>query len=166
MNTRQYLLLMVSLTGFWTSGCSAVSKSIQPALLQTSSFAICPWKSSDSGLEIVRDTASWQQLLAQPQQNLEELRKWEPRFNNSQRVIIYRMGQKNSAGFSASFGAPSLLPGDQLRLPVALITPAAGSMNAMVLTSPCVVGLVQVSSGTAVELVNNSTKAVIATARL
>lgn len=165
MNTRPYLLLMVSLAGFWTSGCSAVSKNVQPALLQTSSFSICPWKSSDSGLEVVRDATLWQQLLAQ-QQNLGELRKWEPSFKNDQRVIIYRMGQKNSAGFSASFGAPSLLPGDQLRLPVTLTAPAAGSMNAMVLTSPCVVGLVQVSLGTTVQLINDSTKAVITTARL
>ena len=166
MNAHAYLIATLLLTGMGISGCSAVGKPKSPELLKTSSFEICPWKPNAAGLEVVRNTADWQQLLSPAQQNLGELRTWKPSFDNGHRIVVYRMGQKNSAGFSVNFGTPSLLLGNQLRLPLMLNTPPAGSMNAMVLTSPCVVGWVDVSSGTSVELVSDSSKAVISTAAL
>jgi hypothetical protein len=166
MKTPLTSLCAALLTSLLASGCGAAGKASESKLMSNRSFDICPWKFGESGLDIVRDTAAWQQLLSQAKPNAGDIRNWLPNFNDGQRVIIYRLGEKSSAGFSVSYDNPSVGSGNKLRLPITQTRPAPGTMQAMMLTSPCVAGLVQISSGTSLEVIDSANNAVLAVDRL
>jgi hypothetical protein len=162
MKTSLSLLTRVIFLGLLASGCSATGRS-PGTMLESSSFDSCPWKFGESGLDVVRDESGWQQFLAQAKPNAGEVRSWQPNFKDGQRVIIYRLGQKNSAGFSVSYGTASLGSGNKLRLPIVQTRPALGMMQAMMITSPCVAGWLQTSPAMTVELIDSASNTILAT---
>lgn len=166
MKTPLNFVLAALLSSILASGCGAAGKTSEPRLLSASSFDICPWKAGESGLDLVRDAAGWQQLLLQAKPGTGDIRNWQPNFKEGQRVIIYRLGQKSSAGFAASYGKPSIGSGNTLHLPITQSRPAPGTMQAMVLTSPCTVGLVQPSNATTVEVIDSTSNLILATGGL
>lgn len=166
MKTLLKILAAALLTNILASGCGAVAQASEPKLLNTSSYPQCPWKFGESGFDVVRDSAGWQQLMAQAKPNAGDIRNWLPNFAEGQRVIIYRLGQKSSAGFGATYGTPAIANANNLRLPVTQIRPEPGTMQATVLTSPCTVGLLQSSHGVSLELIDSTSNTILATGKL
>jgi hypothetical protein len=164
MNTHLHLLCAAVAASVLTAACGAASKAPEPKLVSTSSFEICPWKFGESGLDVVRDTSGWQQLMSQAKPNAGSIRNWQPNFAEGQRVVVYRLGQKSSAGFAVNYGVPSLNSASTLRLPITQTRPA-GTIQASLLTSPCAVALIQASPATGLEIIDSANNAVLATGK-
>ncbi len=162
MNTSLALVARVMLASALVAACSATGTA--PALmLATSSFDLCPWKFGQSGVDVLRDESSWQQSLSQAKPNAGAIRQWQPNFQDGQRVIIYRLGQKNSAGFAVSYGSAKLSNSNKLLLPIVQSRPASDTLQAMMVTSPCVAGLLQSSSAMTVEIIDSANNTILAT---
>lgn len=113
---------------------------------QAESFSICPDGSREPGLNLIDDAKSWQAFLRSTALRAPNLSDWKPSFANS-RVVLIRLGSKTSAGYSVRFGEAKWSASDsEIALSVHTSKPAAGSLNASVMTSPClVVNVVQTS---------------------
>jgi PrcB C-terminal len=103
------------------------------------SFPICPDGSRESGLNLIDDAKSWQAFVRSTSQRAPSLIDWKPNFVNS-RVILVRLGSKSSAGYGVKVGSAKWTASDsEVVLSVHTSKPAPGSLNASLLTSPCLV---------------------------
>jgi hypothetical protein len=109
------------------------------AVTKAESFPICPDGSRESGLNLIDDAKSWQAFVRSTAQRAPSLIDWKPNFANS-RVILVRLGSKPSAGYRVKVGAAKWTASDsEIVLSVHTSKPSAGSLNASLLTSPCLV---------------------------
>lgn len=110
------------------------------------SFSICPDGSRESGLNLIDDAKSWQAYVKSTAQRASNLSDWKPNFVNS-RVVLIRLGSKTSAGYGVRVGEAKWSASDnEIALSVHTSKPAAGSLNASVMTSPCLVVIVAQAS--------------------
>ena len=106
---------------------------------KSESFPICPDGSRESGINLIDDAKSWQAFVRNSAQRAPGLSEWKPNFVNS-RVILIRLGSKPSAGYTVKVGeAKWIAQVSELVLNVYTTRPTQGSLNASVLTSPCLV---------------------------
>jgi hypothetical protein len=127
---------------------SAVRSAAGASLVASSTaFDQCPISSSGKPLVVIKSEATWKKLIANSAKDLGELRKWQPRFGK-QLVTVYNVGRKTSLGQK-----PELMRSETnystgtTDLFVKQTRPAAGSMQAMVMTEPCLIALIDLSQG-------------------
>jgi hypothetical protein len=129
-----------------SSGASAPNAKTIVALAKTENHSICPDGSLESGLNLIDDAKSWQAFLKSAGSKAPGLTDWKPNFSNS-RIVVFRLGSKSSAGFTVKAVDANLVSGtNDLVLNVQTSKPAAGSFNATVITSPCLIA--SISSAT------------------
>ena len=122
---------------------NAAGKDSSPvSLLKSESFAICPDGSQQSGLNLIADDKSWQLFVDSAHQRAPGLAQWKPNFSSSQMVVV-RMGTRSSAGYEIKAVEARLKSGgNELELIVTTSKPAADSLSASVLTSPCLLATI------------------------
>ncbi len=109
------------------------------------SFSICPDGSRESGLMLIDDAKSWQAFVKSTTQSAPNLADWRPDFVNS-RVVLIRFGGKTSAGYGVRVGEAKWTADSGIVLSVRTSKPQPGSLNASILTSPCL--LVNIAQAT------------------
>ncbi len=139
---------------------SGAAAGAEPRLLGSAGYTQCPWLADQPGLSQVRDSSAWQQLLAQAKPSATALASWAPQFE-AQRVVIYRLGNKPSSGYGAQAQAPGFDAG-VLRLPIVQAQPATGTLQATLITSPCVVAWLQGPANAPLRVVDAQSGAVLA----
>jgi PrcB C-terminal len=108
-------------------------------LIRHESYALCPDGSLESGLNLYDDAKSWQGFVRAASQRAPQILEWKPNFVSS-RIAVFRLGSKASGGYAVRAIEARLNPkGGELALLVRSTRPQAGSLNASVITSPCLV---------------------------
>jgi hypothetical protein len=136
-NVATLLGAAVVLTACNTSALSDTTGASQVALIKVESFAICPDNSRDSGVKLIDNAKAWQAFVDSATQRAPGLSEWKPNFATS-RMVLVKLGSKPSAGYGVNAIDAKFKPaGDELVLTVQSTKPEPGSLNASVLTSPC-----------------------------
>jgi hypothetical protein len=132
-------------------------------LLHHESYAICPDGSFESGLNLMDDAKSWQSFLRASSQKAPQLLEWKPNFSNA-RVLIFRLGSKASAGYGVrALEAKLVTANSELALYVNSSRPQPGSLNASVITAPCLIAHLASTEFNAVSVIEASDGTVLAT---
>jgi hypothetical protein len=127
----------VTLAACNTSALSDTTGASQVALIKVESFEICPDNSRDSGVKLIDNAKAWQGFVDSAAQRAPGLADWKPNFATS-RVVLVKLGSKPSAGYGVNAIDAKFKPAsDELVLTVQSTKPEPGSLNASVLTSPC-----------------------------
>jgi hypothetical protein len=133
-------------------------KASDAVLVAQTSFDHCPWNFGSPMTQIIRSRAAWDLLLAQSKERSGVLTQWTPRFEQ-QIVVVFGVGRKSSSGYSVSFVAPKQNVDNRsaspvMRLPALQKKPAPGEFQAMAVTSPCAVALLNAPANTSVDIVD------------
>lgn len=133
-----------------------------PTMLQVATYESCPWRFGEAGLQVIQTRAAWEPFLAQARPSPGTVSDWAPRFG-PQWVVVYRAGLKRSGGHGLKLGSPVLADGGRaVQLPVTQVSPHPGSLQAMVMTSPCAVGWLQAPPASSLRVVDAQTGALLA----
>ena len=157
--SRVVLRLVAALAcGALLLACAAPAATSAPQWSATASFERCPWSFGQAGVDVIRERAAWEQLLAQAKPIPASVQVWKPQFDAKQAIVLVRAGMKPSAGFSLQLQAPAApQAGKALRLPVLQTRPAPGTLQASVVTSPCAIGWLNQPGSASVELIDAQT---------
>lgn len=143
-------------------GAGGGAGSVSPAVVQSAAFEQCPWRWGEAVLQVAGSRAAWERLLSQGKSSLSPVSHWVPRFED-QWIVVYGAGLKRSSGHSLHMGAPVLTQGRRvLQVPVTQVSPPVGTLQAMVMTSPCVVGLIQTPPVDRLQVIDAHSRAVLA----
>lgn len=102
---------------------------------QTLALSNCPVFAQAAGLTVF-DEQAWKTHLEQAGEQGARLSEWTLDFSR-QRIILVMLGQKPSLGYGVELKPPVLKSGSSLMMPVTQSEPAAGSLVAAALTTPC-----------------------------
>lgn len=113
------------------SGKAMTDRPVQ--VLQQRQASQCPWRGE--GAAVFDTEAAWRQALGgrDPAAVFDAPVDW-----SRQRVVAYTMDTQPTLGYGIELQASAVAQrGEVLRLPVRLVRPAPGSMQAMALSRPC-----------------------------
>lgn len=136
--TFKWLLLCV-LT-YISSACSHQSLADQTLSIQ-SIYGSNNCMITEPTVKVITSQVELNQLLGSMQNKFSLTEMFEPEIDfDNQLLILYAVGQKPSSGYSIElYKSDALLIDQKLHLPVRVQSPASGSMNAQMITSPCTI---------------------------
>jgi hypothetical protein len=123
-------------------GSAVRSGSASTLVVSNTAFDQCPIKAMGKPLVIIKTEANWKKSIGDSSKDIGELRNWQPRFNQ-QLVAVYSVGRKTSLGFKPELvRSETAFATGTTDLYLKQKRPAAGTMQAMVMTEPCIIALI------------------------
>ena len=118
------------------------SDALSAATVQSQqSFNFCALAEQKGSLQVVSDANSWQAWQAQLNRTSPSTQiTIQPNFERD-RVVLVSLGSKPSAGYGVLIKALQFET-DLITVDVKQVKPTSGSMNALIVTSPCVVAII------------------------
>jgi hypothetical protein len=123
-------------------GSAVRSGSASTLVVSNTAFDQCPIKAMGKPLVIIKTEASWKKSIGDSSKDIGELRNWQPQFNR-QLVAVYSVGRKTSLGFKPELvRSETAFATGTTDLYLKQKRPAVGTMQAMVMTEPCIIALI------------------------
>lgn len=126
---------------------------------QTLALSNCPVFEQEAGLKVF-DEQAWSEHLTLAGEQGASLSDWALDFSR-QRVVLVMLGQKPSLGYGVALKPPVLKSDSSLALLVTQFSPAAGSLVAAALTSPCAYTVVNTNSFDTVIVTDSADESVL-----
>jgi len=141
-----------------SSACSQQPVSIQGLVIQTI-HASNTCGITEATIKSIDSQADLNHLMQTMPKSFGLGEMFEPDINyEHQMLILYAIGQKPSAGYSIEqYGSDASLIDQKLHLPVRVQSPAEGSVQAQMITSPCAIYLLPRVHYSEIIIENNQT---------
>jgi hypothetical protein len=143
----QWLRISVIVLSTALFGCavnSNASNQLEASVIKHQSFDFCPVNSQAKAVTVIKAKPDWQRLLQTATAGMQVIDQWQPDFEK-QTLVIYQTGVRASLGYK-----PQLVRAEATDTPTVNLTikhnrPAAGSMQATVVSQPCLIVLMAIN---------------------
>jgi hypothetical protein len=133
--------VMVLSTAFY--GCavnSNASSQLNATVINHQSFDLCPVYSQTKAVTVIKTKPNWQRLLQKPIAGMQGIDQWQPDFEK-QILVIYQIGMRRSLGYKPQLVRAEATDTTAVDLVIKQNRPANGSMQAAVVSQPCLMVL-------------------------